>query len=453
MEITSRVLLVDDEPNVLISLSRILRRRGFDVTIADSAAVALEKVHSGRPEACPFDVVVVDLKMPDMDGLQLLKEIRSRTRRLPVVVLTGYGTIRSAVDAMQNGAFEYLVKPSTPEEIISVLQRAARSARAAGAAEGDGSRTGSQARDGAGIVGSSAALLALLRLVDRVAALPLAVLLQGESGTGKELIARSIHAKSPRSARPFVAVNCSTVAPTLAESLFFGHRKGTFTGADSDRSGFFQAAQGGTLFLDEVGDFPEAAQGVLLRALQEGNVTPVGATTPFPVDVRIVSATHRDLEADVRAGRFRADLYYRLNVVQLGVPPLRERPEDIRPLAESFVAECRAGFGFGPAGISEPVMSRFLVHAWPGNVRELRNVIERAFAVCEGDSIETSNLPGYLQGEPQGRHGLSALDAVERRQIQAALAATGGEKKAAAELLGIERKRLYRKLKRLGLFG
>lgn len=450
METASRVLLVDDEPNVLISLSRILRRKGFDVSTADGAAAALEKIH---PESPPFDVVVVDLKMPGMDGLQLLKEIRSRARQLPVVVLTGYGTIRSAVEAMQSGAFEYLAKPSTPEEVIAVLNRAARGARTAGAAGTVEANTESGAHEPTGLVGCSEALLSLLRLVERVAALPFTVLIQGESGTGKELIARTIHANSLRSAGPFIAVNCTAVTPSIAESLFFGHRKGTFTGADADRSGFFQAAQGGTLFLDEVGDFPEAAQGVLLRALQEGSVTPVGATKPLPVDVRIVSATNRDLETDVRGGRFRADLYYRLNVVQLRVPPLRERLDDVRPLAESFLSEYRRGLGFGPKRIGEKVMARFLGHAWPGNVRELRNVIERAFAVCEGDTIESWNLPTYLQESSPDTFGLSALDTTERRQIKAALAATGGEKKAAAELLGIDRKRLYRRLKRLGLYG
>jgi two-component system response regulator HydG len=302
-------------------------------------------------------------------------------------------------------------------------------------------------------VGRSEALEAVLRLVERVAPLPFTVLIQGESGTGKELVARTIHARSARSRGPFVAVNCATVTPTLAESLFFGYRRGAFTGAEADRIGFFQAAAGGSLFLDEVGDLPEAVQGVLLRALQEGRVAPVGETRASAVDVRVISATNRDLEAEVREGRFRADLFYRLHVVQIQVPPLRERLEDVRALVDAFLAEYRAWFGFGPRAVADDVTARFLAHNWPGNVRELRNVIERAFAVTEGDTIEVRHLPGYLQGAPADVYGLSVLDTAERRQIQAALAATGGEKKAAAQLLGIDRKRLYRKLKRLGLYG
>jgi two-component system response regulator HydG len=446
MEHGARILLVDDEKNVLASLSRILRGKGFDVTAAQSGEEALAAVPGGGG-APPFDVVLADLKMPGMDGMKLLREMRARCAELPVVILTGYGTIRSAVEAMQGGAFEYLVKPASPEEILAVVERAARA-----------SRTGARAGAPGGelvppIVGRSEALEAVLRLVERVAPLPFTVLIQGESGTGKELVARTIHARSARSRGPFVAVNCATVTPTLAESLFFGYRRGAFTGAEADRIGFFQAAAGGSLFLDEVGDLPEAVQGVLLRALQEGRVAPVGETRASAVDVRVISATNRDLEAEVREGRFRADLFYRLHVVQIQVPPLRERLEDVRALVDAFLAEYRAWFGFGPRAVADDVTARFLAHNWPGNVRELRNVIERAFAVTEGDTIEVRHLPGYLQGAPADVYGLSVLDTAERRQIQAALAATGGEKKAAAQLLGIDRKRLYRKLKRLGLYG
>jgi len=450
------VLLVDDDKNVRGSLARILRASGFTVSTASDGEEALGYFSDHGEDASHatprFDVAVVDLKMPGMDGQRLLEQIRSRCPRCPVVILTGYGTVRSAVDAMRSGAFEFLVKPSSPEEIISLLNRAAQSTRIGDIAARDGTR-GANGAASPVIVGQSRCLRTLMSLAERVAATPSTVLIEGESGTGKELMARAIHSLSPRARDAFVAVNCAAVTPGLGEALFFGHRKGTFTGAQENRRGYFQAAHGGSLFLDEVSDLPEAVQGVLLRALQEGRVLPVGATSSQAVDVRVISATNRDLEAEVRGKKFRQDLFYRLNVIKLRMPPLRERLEDLIPLIESILDEYKSWFGFGPTEVSDDVIRRFMEHCWPGNVRELRNVIERAFAVCENGMIETHHLPTYLQGRSDHSTTLSALEATERTQIKAALAATNGEKKAAAELLGIDRKRLYRRLRRLGLYG
>lgn len=444
---SAHVLLIDDDQNVLRSLSLVLRMRGFALTTASSGEEALGHFRidgtGERSQRC-FDAAIMDLKMPGIGGQQMLRAFRARCPRLPVIILTGHGTVRKAVDAMRNGAFEFLVKPSSPEEILAVLERAVLSTRSGNHVRAAGSGA-------LNVVGQSKPLRSLMDLVERVAALPVTVLIEGESGTGKELIARSIHSQSARSRGAFVAVNCASVTPELAEALFFGHRKGTFTGAEADRKGYFQAAHDGTLFLDEISDLPLAAQGVLLRALQEATILPVGATRPSKVDVRVISATNRDLRRECTEGRFRQDLFYRLNVIRLRVPPLRDRLDDLSLLIERFLEEYRVGFGFGPTGVSDDVMRLFVKHGWPGNVRELRNLIERAFAVCDGDMIEPRHLPDYLVKPVEQGPAFSTLEAIERKQIQAALAATNGEKKAAAQLLGMDRKRLYRRLKRLGL--
>lgn len=439
-----RVLLVDDEANVLVTLSTILRRKGFSIEVSSSSTAAIEKLASQTPP--PFDVVVTDLQMPGEDGLALLKQIGERWQSLPVVILTGYGSIRSAIETTRCGAFEYLVKPASPDEVINVLRRAVESRQP----------TDSQAMPAVApsaatqLVGSSRKLLEAWSVAERVAPTMLPVLLIGESGSGKEMLANAIHGASTRVRGPFLPVNCAAINPSLAEATFFGYRRGAFTGADDHREGVFQAARTGTLFLDEIADFPLSSQGVILRALQEGSATPVGGTAPEALDVRVISATNRDLEQEVAAGRFRRDLLFRLNAVTVPVPPLRERLDDIPHLVAAFLANrgddrsCDDGF-----------VQALLRHDWPGNVRELRNVIERAVALAGAGSIRAEHLPTYLldavTGPGKSAPPVSRLDLIEIQEIRGALSSTGGQKKAAAALLGIDRKRLYRKMRRLGM--
>lgn len=447
-----RVLLVDDERNVLITLSRILRRHGFATDTALTVTDALEKLGPAVGPAA-FDVVLTDLRMPERGGLELLDEMRRRGHQLPTIVLTGYGTVRSAVEAMQRGAFDFLVKPSTPDEVIAVLRRAVAEA----SRPEDLGRGLTPTKATSLLVGKSAAFTNVVDILRRAATTSFTVMLHGESGTGKELLARALHASSARRDAPLVAVNCAAMNPALAESQFFGHVKGAFTGAESPQPGFFRAARGGTIFLDEVGDLPHAVQGVLLRVLEERTVTPLGATRPEPLDVRVVSATHQNLEELVRSGRFRADLFYRLAGISIEVPPLRERMDDLPALVEHCLWRFREENGSGPLQVAEPVIGCLLRHDWPGNIRELRNAVERAIAVCDDTVIRTSHLPSYLQQFDTGGNEeslvrrFSALELMEIQQIRAALSATGGEKKAAAGILGVDRKRLYRKMKRLDL--
>jgi DNA-binding NtrC family response regulator len=453
MKFKERILLVDDEKNVLRSLSTVLRKTGIEIDTANSAQEALAKIpRQGSPVtgAAPYDAVVLDLKMPGMDGIQLLKKIRSRTAQVPIIILTGYGTIQSAVEAIRAGAYEFLVKPTDPAEIMSILKGACRRGRAAGTAASPGSSVEADPAPYS-IVGSSPALREALELVDRVAPRASTVLLRGDSGTGKELIARRIHSHGPRPGGPFVGVNCATVTSSLAESLFFGHVKGAFTGAESDRMGFFRAAAGGTLFLDEIEDLPLETQGVLLRTLEDGSLTPLGDTRSIKVDARIISASNCDLDSMVSEGRFREDLYYRLNVVRIIIPPLRERIEDIPLLVEHFLSKAGKTTGEPIKRFDGEALDLMLHYPWPGNVRELRNVIEGVFVVTDGLIVKARDLPCELRAPREDLAGLAPLDAGERVQIQRALQQSGGVKKAAAALLGIDRKRLYRKMKRLGL--
>lgn len=447
-----RVLLVDDERVGVEPLSRFLRLNGFTTETATTVTSALERLGpSGNPAM--FDVVLTDLRMPDRGGLELLDEMRRRGHLIPTIVLTGFGTVRSAVEAMQHGAFDILVKPSTPEEVMTVLRRAVIAVTVTKEPV-----PGTQGLSATSmLVGESAALTNVIGLLRRAASTSFTVMLRGESGTGKELLARALHALSSRRDAPLVAVNCAAINPSLAESQFFGHVKGAFTGADTSQPGSFRAARGGTIFLDEIGDLPLPVQGVLLRVLEERNVTPLGATAAEPIDVRVVSATHQNLENLVRTGQFRADLFYRLGGIVVDVPPLRERMVDVPALVEHYLSRYREETGSGPRAANDRVIACLLRHDWPGNIRELRNAIERAIAVCDDSLVTPSHLPNYLQqldiatSEGTVARKFSVLELMEMQQIRAALSATGGEKKAAAGILGVDRKRLYRKMKRLDL--
>lgn len=438
-----RVLLVDDEPDLLELLELDMLRMGLDSARAESVAQALDLL--GR-EA--FDLCLTDMRLPDGNGLEIVRYIAEHRPRTPVAVITAFGSTENAVVALKTGAFDYVEKPVTPEKVRSLVRSALKLPEPAGKAKGNRR-----------LVGQSAPMQQLRALIDKVARSQAPVFISGATGTGKEVAARLIHAQGPRADGPFVAVNCGAIPEHLMESEFFGYRKGAFTGADTDRDGFFQAAHGGTLFLDEVVDLPLAMQVKLLRALQEKQVRRVGGVKEEAVDVRLISASHQDLQAAVNAGRFRHDLFYRLNVIGLHMPALRERREDVAELVH-YLLERLAGPG--APGLSPAALKALEGYDFPGNVRELENMLERALALAEGEEIRVEDLhitPELEAGDIEdiaatgevGGNLQDYLDRVERQAIQAALARTGHNKTAAARLLGVTFRSLRYRLERLGM--
>ena len=437
-----RVLVVEDEVYVRDSLTEILRERGYDVVEAGTAADALRVLaHT------PIDVVLTDFRLPGADGLALVKQAQAASPDVPVVVLTGQGTIASAVECLKSGASDYLLKPADPEALEVALERAlsgralrreVQYLRTAGGREVEP-------------LGESAAWRRALEMIDAAALSDSIVLLRGESGTGKDLLARRLHQKSRRAAAPYVRVNGAAVPLELWESEFFGHRRGSFTGASADREGWFQLAHRGTLFLDEVGAMPSEAQPKLLRAIQDGEFHRLGEQQPTRVDVRIVAATNADLESDVKDGRFRADLYYRLNVLQIRVPPLRDRPEDIALLARAFVAEVAGRLGRPAPALDEETLGRLRSYPWPGNVRELRSVIERALVLHPGRGLAALDLAPEPVSGAAADTGAAAPDALtlrenlnrlERSLLVEAHRRAHGVRREAARLLGIDARNL-----------
>jgi len=449
------LLLVDDDEAMRLYLEEELRDAGYTVVAAAGGEEALQRLGT-----TPVDVVITDLVMPGMRGQQLLGEIRARERGLPVVVITAFGSIESAVEAVKAGAYHYVAKPFRLEQLLPVVENALRERRLR--QEVDRLRRALDGRP-APIVAESPTMKRALDLVERAAAADSPVLLTGETGTGKELLARALHGGGPRRDRPFVAVNCSAIPETLLESQLFGHRRGAFTDAREDRRGLFQEAEGGSILLDEIGDMPLLLQAKLLRVLQEREVHPLGAAAPIKVDVRVIAATHRDLEALVQDDRFRHDLYYRLNVIAVRVPPLRERPEDILPLVAHLLDKHGHRLGRTACSLSPEAVELLRRHPWPGNVRELENAIERALVLGRDDTLWPEDLPETIRGgrpllRPQdgapardGDHDGRPLSEVERAHILHTLRAVGGNKAAAARLLGFDRKTLYRRLEAYGL--
>jgi len=447
--VTSRstLLIVEDEEEMRILLEEELREAAYDVLTAAGGDEALERI--GRS---PVDAVITDLVMPGMQGNELLKEVRALERDIPVVIMTAFGSIESAVEAVKAGAYHYLVKPFPIEQLLVTVGNALR--------ERDLRREilglrGALNVGRSTVVAASAPMKHALDLTLRAAAAPdTPVLLLGESGTGKEILARALHAESARRNGPFVAVNCSAIPDTLLESQLFGHRRGAFTDAREDRRGLFQEAEGGTIFLDEIGDMPQALQAKILRVLQERAVHPLGAPAPLPVDARVIAATHRDLETLVREDGFREDLYYRLNVIAIRVPPLRERAEDIVPLVAHFLKKHGKRLGRPSCTLSPEVMEALRSHPWPGNVRELENAIERALVLGRDDVIWIQDLPEALRPShhPETLPGPTRpLAEVEREHILRTLRAMRWNKAAAARQLGMDRKTLYRKLEHYGI--
>jgi two-component system response regulator AtoC len=446
-----RVLVVEDEAYVRGSLVEILSARGFDASAAASVKDALELL-----SRVPVDVVLSDLRMPGEDGLQLVRRMQSTVPDVPVLILTGHGTVASAVECLRAGAIDYVLKPVEPDALELALERAL---------EGRALRRevrylrGAVAGEGAAMIGQSAPWLRAIGMVEAAAPVDAVVLITGESGTGKELLARRLHALSARAAGPFIKVNCSAVPIEMWESEFFGHRKGSFTGASSDRDGRFQLADRGTLLLDEVGAMPSAGQAKLLRAIQDGEFERLGDQQATSVDVRVVASTNSDLEAEVQQGRFRADLFYRLNVVRILVPALRERKDDIPALARHFAAVIAARLGRPAPELQPATLARLATYHWPGNVRELRNVIERAMILDPGAGLEALDL---AQAGPPSLHAAvgptdrdlnlrESLTRLEHELLLEAQRRAGGVRKQAAHLLGIDPRNLAYYLHKHGI--
>jgi two-component system response regulator AtoC len=449
-----RILIADDDDALRESLELVLAAEGYEVVTARDGAAALAQV-----ETQPVDVVLCDLRMPGMDGLELLPQLVRRLPGVPVLLMSAYGSSDLAVEALRRGAYDYLAKPFQPSEVLLTLRKAherEKLRRANQILQRDVQRAVGERP----IVAASSSMIQVLELVERAAEFKATVLLQGESGTGKEVLARAVHAQSPRRDEAFVAVNCAAIPENLLESELFGHAKGAFTGADRARRGLFSEADGGTLFLDEIGELPLALQAKLLRVLQEEEVRPVGEAKPRRIDVRVIAATARHLDAEVAAGRFREDLFYRLDVVRVDVPPLRERREDIPLLVDHFLGRSLESLGKSVRSVDDEALERLVGYDWPGNVRELENVLERAVILARGERLTLADLPQNLvsvRGERRGTgRDLSlrrARRAVEARLISEALAATGGNRTHAARLLGISHRALLYKLKEYGLGG
>ena len=461
------ILLVDDEPGVLYTLSEVLGDRGHRVITAASGAEALTKLEDA-------DTVVTDLQMPGMSGLELIATIAARDASLPVILLTAHGSERVAVAAVKAGAYDYLAKPFDIDEVAVVIERALEARRLRVANR----RLAVERALGRRIIAESRPMRRLLEATERVAGRDVTVLVRGETGTGKEFVAQLLHAHSPRAAGPLVRFNCAAIPAELAEAELFGHAKGAFTGAATARRGFFAEASGGTLILDEVGELPPAVQAKLLRALQEGEIQPVGSGRVERVDVRVVASTNRDLAADARAGTFREDLYYRLAVVELTVPPLREHRDDIPALAVEFARRYGEKFGLGPLALAPALVDALVAAPWPGNVRQLENTIARLAALATGATLTLADLTGHgmpadssdrLEAAPAASPGAPAddgagtdddgpslreqVEAFERGVIVRALAAAGGNQSEAARRLGTSRVTLIDKLKKYGLAG
>ena len=444
------ILVVDDEKNIQLTLSRALSMEGYVVEAASGGREALEKI-----AALPVDVVVMDVRMPDLDGLAVLQKARETRPDLPVVIMSGHGSIETVRSAFKLGAFDYLEKPITEKDKLLVAVKNALALRSLREENAELRRAAGRLE----MVGSGPAMQRLFELVRRAAPSEGRVLVTGENGTGKELVARAIHESSRRKAGPFVKLNCAAVPAELIESELFGHERGAFTGAVAARRGKFELADGGTLFLDEVGDMPAAMQAKLLRVLQEGEFERVGGTHTLRVDVRVVAATNKDLAAEVQAGRFREDLYYRLNVVPIHAPPLRERREDVPELATHFLAEACERNGRRPMRLERDALAALQTHDLPGNVRELRNLVERLAILCDGPEITADDVTAALPGgrrprTDRFRAGASFHDLVEeaeREIILGALDAHADNVSETARDLELERSHLYKKMRALGV--
>jgi DNA-binding NtrC family response regulator len=444
------VLIIDDESGILDTLRILLKKEGFEVTTARGGKAGLEQIRAGT-----HDIILTDVRMPQVSGLDTLPAAREQDPMTPVILMTAQASLQTAIGAVNAGAFYYIQKPFANDELIAILRRACdyRAVKV----ENKHLKQEIRRKDKNGVarpIGKSRRFLETLKLAEQVAPTDSTVLIQGESGTGKEVIANYIHNLSNRATGPFLSINCGALPENLLESELFGHVKGSFTGAVRDKQGLFAAARGGSFFLDEVGEMTPALQIKLLRVLQEREAIPVGATEAIPVDVRIIAATNRDLEEECRRGAFRSDLFYRLNVIPLQLPPLRDRREDVLPLMESFLQTLAQDHGIEQKALSSEALDAVMVYDWPGNVRELENALEHAVVLTKGPVIEPSALPERItkrRKEPlvaERSFQNPTLDVIERAYIMWVLQVEGGNKTRAAEILGIDPSTLYRKLSR-----
>jgi two-component system, NtrC family, response regulator len=450
MSSKGRIVVIDDEVNAAAALETLLKEDGYDVSRAHDARAGLQLLEKEEP-----DVVLTDLRMPGMDGLELLTRIKQVRPEIMVILMTAYGTVKTAVRAMKLGAEDYLGKPIDVEELEVVLEKVLEKKSLLAEARGLRERLEHKYRFD-NLVGESPEMLAVFKTIRQVAPSAASVLLLGESGTGKELFAQALHQNSTRRSKPFVKVACAALPETLLESELFGHEKGSFTGAIYTRAGRFEAADGGTLFLDEIGDISPTVQVKLLRFLEQREFERVGGNKTFKVDVRIVAATHRDLRKRVEEGSFREDLYYRLNVIEINIPPLRERPGDVPLLAQHFLAKYSAANGKEIQGLSDDVMALLLAHPWPGNVRELENAMERAVVLANDEKVLPAHFPtlrraGDAPSNGSSRLGVripgSTLAELEREAILRTLEAVGGSTSRAASILDISARKIQYKIR------
>ena len=445
------VLVIDDEMGILDAIRILLKNEGFIPYTALGGKKGLEQIAALKPE-----LIITDVRMPDVTGLDILQSVRAHDPEAVVILMTAQASLQSALGAVNNGAFYYIQKPFKNEELVTIVRRAAehRNLRR----ENKSLKAEARKRDRSGRpVGSSKTWLDALHVAESVAGTDSTVLLQGESGTGKEVVARYIHDLSQRASKPFLSINCGALPESLLESELFGHVKGSFTGASRDKEGLFSAAGEGTFFLDEIGETTPATQVKLLRVLQQREVIPVGATEAKAVNARVIAATNRDLEDEIKRGNFRSDLFYRLNVISIVLPPLRNRPGDIPLLSEAFLRRASENRGEAPRGLAPDALEAMQLYTWPGNVRELENALERAVILAKGDMIPLSALPERIV-EPKSDPLVSdavqtnpTLDTIERAYIMWVLENEGGNKPRTAEVLGIDPSTLYRKLSRYGL--
>jgi len=450
---SAKILVVDDEKSILLLLKEALTQWGYQVTTASSAAEGLELLKNGL-----FDAIISDIRMPDMSGLDLLREIRKQDETIEVVMMTGYPTIASAVQALKEGAYDYLSKPLILDELRHLMARMMERRFLRGEVHTLRARLGEELAVSE-LIGSSQVMAKVKDIIGKVAVTDSPVLIEGESGTGKELVAAAIHRLSSRAKRSFIPVNCSAIPPDLLESEFFGHVRGAFSGAVADALGLFRGADEGTIFLDEIAELSPALQVKLLRVLQEMQVRPVGSTKAFPVDVRVIAATNRDLERAMTEGSFRQDLFYRLNVVRIMLPPLRDRRDDIQALVSHFLRRFNRRFHRDVRGMAPDALAALSAYSFPGNVRELENLIERAYAMGAREQITLGDLPTLgrtpvmapAAASTGNSTNVPTLAEVERELILKSLAVYKDDKEAAAKALGISRRTIYRRLKEYGV--